>query len=384
MAFRDVDGRHFVYKGTPLDVIDDTDSYRWLRLADVRKIVTALPADRVLRSLHPEGLQDMSSAKDPASRAKRCCNTCRRRPIRDRCGSSCGSARSGDAGDPDQGTEMTQDRWQSTADGPRTTSVPVPRSSSPWPGSSSTACASARPAHSRCRCGTGIVGACRPCRRSHRPHRRLDINAGMLAIARGTGPPGVPHGMAGRRRVGAFLCGRGIRRRALQGLQFFDDRPAALREMHRALAPGGLLAICVWRAIRAQPLPSGDRRGAGAPCRRRSGPAIPGALSFRRCRRAAGSAHRCRVLQRGGPLCRGDARLVDARGVIPGLLASTAAGPACGFGRCGPRHWSMKSRQRSRLIASRWPHGAAGNAHGAGAQSENAAKRIAPAGAPAW
>ena len=70
MAFRDVDGRHFVYKGTPLDVIDDTDSYRWLRLADVRKIVTALPADRVLRSLHPEGLQDMNSAKDSCIKAE--------------------------------------------------------------------------------------------------------------------------------------------------------------------------------------------------------------------------------------------------------------------------------------------------------------------------
>ncbi len=63
MAFRDVDGRHFVYKGTPLDVIDDTDSYRWIRLADVRKIVTGLPADQVLRSLFPEGLQDPTASK---------------------------------------------------------------------------------------------------------------------------------------------------------------------------------------------------------------------------------------------------------------------------------------------------------------------------------
>lgn len=69
-AFRDVDGRHFQYKGTPLDVVEDTDSYRWLRLADVRKIVTALPADQVLRSLHPEGLQDMRSARNPCIKAE--------------------------------------------------------------------------------------------------------------------------------------------------------------------------------------------------------------------------------------------------------------------------------------------------------------------------
>jgi hypothetical protein len=69
-AFRDVHGRHFVYKGTQLDVVEDTDSYRWLRLADVRRIVTALPADPVLRSLHPEGLQDMQSDKNPRIKAE--------------------------------------------------------------------------------------------------------------------------------------------------------------------------------------------------------------------------------------------------------------------------------------------------------------------------
>ncbi len=34
-----------------------------------------------------------------------------------------------------------------------------------------------------------------------------------------------------------------------QGLQFFPDRPAALKEMARVLAPGGRLAISVWRSI---------------------------------------------------------------------------------------------------------------------------------------
>jgi ubiquinone/menaquinone biosynthesis C-methylase UbiE len=38
-----------------------------------------------------------------------------------------------------------------------------------------------------------------------------------------------------------------------QGLQFFPDRPAAVREMHRALKPGGRVVAAVWREIGFQP-----------------------------------------------------------------------------------------------------------------------------------
>lgn len=69
-AFRDVHGRHFVYKGTPIDVMEDSESYRWLRLADVRKIVTALPADGVLRGMHPDGLLDINSDRDSCIKAE--------------------------------------------------------------------------------------------------------------------------------------------------------------------------------------------------------------------------------------------------------------------------------------------------------------------------
>jgi len=38
-----------------------------------------------------------------------------------------------------------------------------------------------------------------------------------------------------------------------QGLQFFPDRPAALREMRRILAPSGRLLLSVWREIERSP-----------------------------------------------------------------------------------------------------------------------------------
>ena len=38
-----------------------------------------------------------------------------------------------------------------------------------------------------------------------------------------------------------------------QGLQYFPDRAAAMREMARVLAPGGRVSLNVWGALERQP-----------------------------------------------------------------------------------------------------------------------------------
>jgi len=83
----------------------------------------------------------------------------------------------------------------------------------------------------------------------------LDINDGMLQVARTVAPPvGAPmtwrHGsvMALPFPEASFdvvLC--------QWGLEFFPDRAQGLREMARVLAPGGRVGLRVWRALARQP-----------------------------------------------------------------------------------------------------------------------------------
>jgi ubiquinone/menaquinone biosynthesis C-methylase UbiE len=76
----------------------------------------------------------------------------------------------------------------------------------------------------------------------------LDLNAGMLAVARALPPPPgatitwVECSAVAMHVADALfdvvLC--------QQGFQFFPDKPAALREMHRVLVPGGRVVLSVW------------------------------------------------------------------------------------------------------------------------------------------
>ena len=104
-------------------------------------------------------------------------------------------------------------------------------------------------------CGTGVVARLVAERMGRGRVAGLDINAGMLAVARSLPRRDGPaiewqEGSAldmpfPDESFDLLLC--------QLGLQFFPDRPAALREMRRVLTPGGRLALNVYDSIEANP-----------------------------------------------------------------------------------------------------------------------------------
>lgn len=110
-------------------------------------------------------------------------------------------------------------------------------------------------------CGTGIVA--RVARARVGAATRIagaDLQPAMIAMARAVAPDIEWHeadALALPFEEGAFdrvFC--------QQGLQFFADRAAGLREMRRVLAPGGHVAISTWRALDEQPFLAAIHRAA--------------------------------------------------------------------------------------------------------------------------
>jgi ubiquinone/menaquinone biosynthesis C-methylase UbiE len=103
-------------------------------------------------------------------------------------------------------------------------------------------------------CGTGIVARLARQRLGETSHVvGVDVSPQMLAVARAVAPAiDWREGSAGAlplqqdERFDAVFCH--------QGLQFFPDKPAAVREMRRALGPGGRLVIAVWKSLEETPL----------------------------------------------------------------------------------------------------------------------------------
>ena len=106
-------------------------------------------------------------------------------------------------------------------------------------------------------CGTGIVA--RRAAGITGPGGRvaaLDLNEGMLRVAQrcaqDEGITGIGWYKSDIARM-PFPDGQFDTVLCQQGLQFFPDKPAALREMARVLAPGGRLAVSVWGRAEMSP-----------------------------------------------------------------------------------------------------------------------------------
>lgn len=89
----------------------------------------------------------------------------------------------------------------------------------------------------------------------------VDINPGMLSVARAKPAPGSGGGdrgaridwMLGSALALAFDDGSFDLVLCQQGLQFFPDRVGALREVRRVLRPGGRIALNVWQPLGRHP-----------------------------------------------------------------------------------------------------------------------------------
>jgi ubiquinone/menaquinone biosynthesis C-methylase UbiE len=110
-------------------------------------------------------------------------------------------------------------------------------------------------------CGTGVVARIAAAKVGEAGHvTGLDINAGMLAVARSLPTPSGPsitwvEGSATAMDLpdasfDVVVC--------QQGLQFFPDKSAALREIRRVLGPGGRALLSVWKSMGPYPVAVGN------------------------------------------------------------------------------------------------------------------------------
>jgi ubiquinone/menaquinone biosynthesis C-methylase UbiE len=106
-------------------------------------------------------------------------------------------------------------------------------------------------------CGTGIVTRRAAERAGAGGHViGVDVNDGMVdfAATMAKDAPGVVEWRTADAAAMPLPSGTFDVVCCQQGLQFFSDRSAALKEMLRMLAPGGRLALAVWRSIDHHPV----------------------------------------------------------------------------------------------------------------------------------
>jgi len=103
-------------------------------------------------------------------------------------------------------------------------------------------------------CGTGVVARLAAKQVASGHVTGLDLNAGMLAVARVVSSDGVSvNWMEGSALDLPFPSGRFDAVLCQLGLQFFPDQPKALREMRRVVRKPGRIALSVYSPIERTP-----------------------------------------------------------------------------------------------------------------------------------
>ncbi len=64
-VWRSVEGRHFVYRGVPVQVLEDAEHHRWVRAADVRAVVGHTASNGALALTYPSGWKAMGRPAQP-------------------------------------------------------------------------------------------------------------------------------------------------------------------------------------------------------------------------------------------------------------------------------------------------------------------------------
>ena len=64
-VWRPLEGRHFAYRGTPVQVLEDDDHRRWVRAADVRAILGYTASNGALALTYPSGWRTMGRPAEP-------------------------------------------------------------------------------------------------------------------------------------------------------------------------------------------------------------------------------------------------------------------------------------------------------------------------------
>jgi ubiquinone/menaquinone biosynthesis C-methylase UbiE len=103
-------------------------------------------------------------------------------------------------------------------------------------------------------CGTGVVARLAATKVRPGQVTGLDLNAGMLAVARSLPNDGTPINWVESSALDMpFPSGHFDVVLCQQGLQFFPNQPGALRELHRVLREGGRAALSVYSPIERTP-----------------------------------------------------------------------------------------------------------------------------------